>query len=163
MTTTVEGDGFVGYVFRLADGNGGCLVVQRADDPEPHEEPYCLVWGRQEGTTYGGVDVTPPDFSFSVIWSYVADMQFVLLVLAIAWTALILRWRRGNGIRQVALVTAGNLVVNLAFFLSHPVFTPYYTIPVGMLSLWSVLFALLMPPAEIVDDDLAGQAVKARS
>jgi len=32
-----------------------------------------------------------------------------------------------------------------------------------MLSLWSVLFALLMPPAEIVDDDLAGQAVKARS
>ena len=107
--------------------------------------------------------MTPPDFSFSVIWSYVADMQFVLLVLAIAWTALILRWRRGNGIRQVALVTAGNLVVNLAFFLSHPVFTPYYTIPVAMLSLWSVLFALLMPPAEIVDDDLAGQAVKARS
>ena len=119
--------------------------------------------GSAFATTYGGVDVTPPDFSFSVIWSYVADMQFVLLVLAIAWTALILRWRRGNGIRQVALVTAGNLVVNLAFFLSHPVFTPYYTIPVAMLSLWSVLFALLMPPAEIVDDDLAGQAVKARS
>ena len=119
--------------------------------------------GSPLSTTYGGVDVTPPDFSFSVIWSYVADMQFVLLVLAIAWTALILRWRRGNGIRQVALVTAGNLVMNLAFFLSHPVFTPYYTIPVAMLSLWSVLFALLMPPAEIVDDDLAGQAVKARS
>ncbi len=119
--------------------------------------------GSPLSTTYGGVDVTRPDFSFSVIWSYVADMQFVLLVLAIAWTALILRWRRGNGIRQVALVTAGNLVVNLAFFLSHPVFTPYYTIPVAMLSLWSVLFALLMPPAEIVDDDLAGQAVKARS
>jgi len=115
--------------------------------------------GSPLSTTY----VTPLDFSFSVIWSYVADMQFVLLVLAIAWTALILRWRRGNGIRQVALVTAGNLVVNLAFFLSHPVFTPYYTIPVAMLSLWSVLFALLMPPAEIVDDDLAGQAVKARS
>ena len=119
--------------------------------------------GSPLSTTYGGVDVTRPDFSFSVIWSYVADMQFVLLVLAIAWTALILRWRRGNGIRQVALVTAGNLVVNLAFFLSHPVFTPYYTIPVAMLSLWCVLFALLMPQAEIVDDDLAGQAVKARA
>jgi hypothetical protein len=107
--------------------------------------------------------VTPPDFSFSVIRSYVADMQFVLLVLAIAWTVLILRWRGGNGIRQVALVTAGNLLVNLAFFLSHPVFTPYYTIPVGMLSLWSLLFASLMQPAEIVDDGVAGQAVKARS
>ncbi len=119
--------------------------------------------GSPFSTTYGGVDVTPPDFNFSVIWSYVADMQFVLLVLAIAWTALILRWRRGNGIGQVALVTAGNLLVNLAFFLSHPVFTPYYTIPVAMLSLWTLLFASLMQPAEIVDDDLAGQAVKARS
>ena len=119
--------------------------------------------GSPLSTTYGGVDVTPPDFSFSVIWSYVADMQFVLLVLAIAWTALILRWRRGNGIRQVALVTAGNLVVNLAFFLSHVVFTPYYTIPVAMLSLWTLLFASLMQPEEIVDDDLAEQAVKARS
>ena len=107
--------------------------------------------------------MTPPDFSLSVIRSYVADMQFVLLLLAIAWTALILRWRRGDGIRQVALVTAGNLMVNLAFFLSHPVFTPYYTIPLAMLSLWSLLFVSLMQPAEIVDDDLAGQAVKARS
>jgi hypothetical protein len=98
-----------------------------------------------------------------VIRSYLADLQSVLLLLAMAWTALILRRRRGNGVRQVALVTAGNLLVNLAFFLSHPVFTPYYTIPVAMLSLWSLLFASLMQPAEIADDDLAGQAVKARS
>ena len=105
--------------------------------------------------------MTPPDFSFNVIWSYVADMQFVLLVLAIAWTVLMLRWRQGNGMREVALVTAGNLLVNLAFFMSHPVFTPYYTIPVAMLSLWSLLFASLMQPAEVVDDELLGQAVKA--
>jgi hypothetical protein len=95
-----------------------------------------------------------------VIRSYLADLQSVLLLLAMAWTALILR---GNGVRQVALVTAGNLLVNLAFFLSHPVFTPYYTIPVAMLSLWSLLFASLMQPAEIADDNLAGRAVKARS
>ena len=59
--------------------------------------------GSAFATTYGGVDVTPPDFSFSVIRSYLADMQFVLLVLAMAWTALILRWRREGGIRQVLL------------------------------------------------------------
>ncbi len=59
--------------------------------------------GSAFATTYGGVDVTPPDFSFSVVRSYVADMQFVLLLLAIAWTALILRWRRESGIRQVLL------------------------------------------------------------
>jgi hypothetical protein len=119
--------------------------------------------GSPFSTTYGGVDVTPPDFSFGVIRSYLADLQSVLLLLAMAWTALILRRRRGNGVRQVALVTAGNLLVNLAFFLSHPVFTPYYTIPVAMLSLWSLLFASLMQPAEIADDNLAGRAVKARS
>jgi hypothetical protein len=74
-----------------------------------------------------------------------------------------LRWRRGTETRHVALVTAGNLVVNLAFFLSHPIFTPYYTIPVAMLSLWSLLFASLMQPEEVGDDDLLGQAVKARA
>jgi len=32
--------------------------------------------------------------------------------------------------------------------MSHSVYTPYYTIPVAMLSLWSLLFASLMPPLE---------------
>jgi hypothetical protein len=117
--------------------------------------------GSPFATTYGSADVTAPDFSFSVIWSYVADMQFVLLVLAIAWTVLMSRWPRGSGAMRVALVTAANLLVNLAFFLSHPVFTPYYTIPIAMLSLRSLLFAALLPPTEAVDDGLVGQAAKA--
>jgi hypothetical protein len=112
-------------------------------------------------TTYGGVDVTPPEFGLSVILSYVADMQFVWLVLAGAWTALTLRWHRGNGTRQIALVTAANLLVNLAFFLSHPLFTPYYTVPIAMLSLWSLLFASVLQPAEAVDEEFLGQAAKA--
>jgi hypothetical protein len=117
--------------------------------------------GSPFSTTYGGADVAPPDFSFSVLWSYVADMQFVLLVLAGARTVWILRLHRGNAIKRTALVTAGNLLVNLAFFMSHPIFTPYYTIPIAMLSLWSLLFACLMQPAEAVDGDLAGQAAEA--
>ena len=112
-------------------------------------------------TTYGGVDVTPPEFGLSVILSYVADMQFVWLVLAGAWTALTLRWHRGNGTRQIALVTAANLLVNLAFFLSHPLFTPYYTVPIALLSLWSLLFASVLQPAEAVDEEFLGQAAKA--
>jgi hypothetical protein len=117
--------------------------------------------GSPFSTTYGGIDVTPPDFSFGVIWSYVADMQFVLLVLAGVWTILTLRAHHGNGIRQIALVTAGNLAINLAFFLSHPLFTPYYTVPIAMLSLWSLLFASVMPQAEAVDGGLLGQAATA--
>ena len=112
-------------------------------------------------TTYGAADVTPPDFSFRVIWSYVADMQFFLLALAMAWTALMLRRPSGSGTQRIALVTAANLAVNLAFFLSHPVFTPYYTIPIAMLSLWSLLFAVLMQPAEAVDGGLVAQAARA--
>jgi hypothetical protein len=103
--------------------------------------------GSPFATTYAGVDVTPPEFSLGVIRQYVMDMQFVLLVLAAGWTALILRRRRDTGIRQTALVVAGNLLVNLAFFLSHPLFEPYYTVPVAMLSLWSLLFGFVVPPA----------------
>jgi hypothetical protein len=116
--------------------------------------------GSPFSTTYGADDVKPPDFSLGVIWSYIADMQFVLLGLAGVWTVLMLR-RHGGGIRQVALVTLGNLAVNVAFFLSHPVFTPYYTIPIAMLSLWSLLFASVMPQAAAVDDRLLEQAAKA--
>ena len=112
-------------------------------------------------TTYGGVDVTPPDFSFSIIWQYAADMQFVLLLFSIGGTIWMLRVRRGDGARQVTLVIGANLLVNLGFFMSHPVFTPYYTIPVAMLSLWSLLFAFLLQPMEAVDRGLAGQAARA--
>jgi hypothetical protein len=28
--------------------------------------------------------------------------------------------------------------------MTHPVFTPYYTIPIAMLSLWTLLFATLL-------------------
>ncbi len=113
--------------------------------------------GSPFSTTYGGVDVTPPDFSFGIVWQYVADMQFVLLVLAGAWTVLMWRSNRSDGVNRIAFVTAGNLVLNIAFFMSHPIFTPYYTIPIAMLSLWSLLFASL-PPAQAVDDSRLGQA-----
>ena len=109
--------------------------------------------GSPLATTYAGVDVVPPAFSLGIIVQYAGDMQCVLLVLAGAWTALILWLRRERGIRQVALVTAGNLAINLAFFISHPIFTPYYTVAVSMLSLWSLLFVSLAQPSA---DDRGG-------
>ena len=114
--------------------------------------------GSPFATTYGGPDLSPPDFSFAIVWQYVADMQFVLLVLAMVSAGFLLGTRGFSGIRHVVLLTAVNLLVNLAFFLSYPVFTPYYTVPIAMLSLWSLLFAYLLRPAEAVDDVVVARA-----
>lgn len=101
--------------------------------------------GSPLATTYGSADVVAPAFDFAVLGQYLRDMQFVLIVLAIASTVCLLLI---GSVRQVALVVAGNLAVNLVFFLSHPIFTPYYVVPIAMLSLWSVLFAWLMQPED---------------
>ena len=45
--------------------------------------------------------------------------------------------------RRIAVLVAANLAINLIFFMSHPIFTPYYIIPIDMLSLWTLLFATL--------------------
>jgi hypothetical protein len=113
--------------------------------------------GSPLATTYSGADAVSPDFSLAIIVQYVADMQFVLLVLALGATAYMLR-PGGDSTRGVGWVVAANLVVNLAFFMSHPVFTPYYTIPIAMLSLWTLLFAYLLPPEEVVDEVPLAQA-----
>jgi hypothetical protein len=117
--------------------------------------------GSPFATTYGNADAVAPAFSPHVVWQYVADMQFALLVLAAGGAIWLLRDGSEPGMRRVALVTAANLAVNLAFFLSHPVVTPYYTVPIAMLSLWSLLFAALMRPAEAVEGSAAARAARA--
>jgi hypothetical protein len=99
--------------------------------------------GSPFSTTYGGVDVAPPELNANVLWQYFVDVQFILLVIAALWTVLILRFNRRSGARAAGLVVAGNLILNLLFFMTHPIFTPYYTVPVAMLSLWTLLFATL--------------------
>lgn len=98
--------------------------------------------GSPFATTYGGVDAVPPALDAGVLMQYLRDAQFPLMVIAAGWTTWL--WRSNHGTaRQVALAVAANLVVNLIFFMSHPIFTPYYTIPIAMLSLWTLLFATL--------------------
>jgi len=113
--------------------------------------------GSPLATTYSGADAVAPDFSLAIIKEYLADMQFVLLVLALVATAYLLR-AGSNGARSLAIVVAANLLVNLAFFMSHPIFTPYYTIPIAMLSLWTLLFGYLLQPHQAVEGVSAAQA-----
>ena len=98
--------------------------------------------GSPFSTTYGSVDAAPPELKLDVLLSYFFDVQFTLLVISAAWTAWL--WRVDHGrARQVALPVGLNLAANLIFFMTHPIFTPYYIIPIDMLSLWILLFATL--------------------
>jgi len=109
-------------------------------------------------TTYGGQDVAPPGIDLAVLRSYLVDLQFFLLLTAIGWTAGIWRW---PGTRQAVLVVAANLAVNIAFFMTHPIFTPYYTVPIAMLSLWTLLFTTLAPSEAVADNPAAARPAKA--
>ena len=65
-------------------------------------------------------------------------------VIVCVWTALLWRFASGPGVKRLALLVAGNLALNLAFFVTHPVFTQYYVIPIAMLTLWTLLFATIL-------------------
>ena len=98
--------------------------------------------GSMLSTTYSSGDAVSPDIDFEVVKSYLTDLQFVLIVIAVAWTALI--WRRGG--RDIGLLVGSNLAANVLFFATHPIFTPYYTIPIAALSLWTLVFAAAIAP-----------------
>ncbi|WP_027581312.1 hypothetical protein [Bradyrhizobium sp. Ai1a-2] len=110
--------------------------------------------GSPFSTTYGGVDVASPELKGGVLLQYVRDAQFPLLLIAIAWVAALWRSRGRVATRQIVAVVALNLVINLIFFITHPVFTPYYVIPIVMLSLWTLLFATLDHWAPKLADDV---------
>jgi hypothetical protein len=122
-------------------------------------------------SVYGGQDTAPPSFDQAVLRAYLTDMQFPLIVIICIWT--VVAWRLGtqSGVRRLALLVAGNVALNVAFFATHPVFTQYYTIPIAMVSLWTLLFAAVFMRearsetalAEAVDGHLAGRAANARS
>jgi len=99
--------------------------------------------GSPFSTTYGGVDAVPPEVDTTVLVQYVRDAQFPLLLTAIAWVVALWRSEGRVATTQIVAVVALNLVINLIFFMTHPVFTPYYVIPIVMLSLWTLLFATL--------------------
>lgn len=98
--------------------------------------------GSPFSTTYGGVDVAPPELKWDVLLSYLVDVQFTLLAISAAWTLWLWHAHRGRAQPVTVLVTL-NLAANLIFFMTHPIFTPYYIIPIDMLSLWTLLFATL--------------------
>jgi hypothetical protein len=117
--------------------------------------------GSPFATTYSSVDVVPPELDLGTLIRYAGDVQSLLLAIAVGWVVLVFRFNRRPGARQVALVVAANLVVNVLFFMTHPVVTPYYTVPVAMLSLWMLLFATLAPREAVAHNPAVAQPASA--
>jgi hypothetical protein len=112
-------------------------------------------------TTYGGVDAVPPELKLDTVILYAGDVQSLLLAIAVVWVLLIARFHSQSGARQVALVVAANLAINLAFFITHPIVTQYYTLPIAMLSLWTLLFTTLAPRESVAENPAPAQPAKA--
>ncbi|WP_245502380.1 hypothetical protein [Bradyrhizobium betae] len=106
-------------------------------------------------SAYGGQDTAAPHLDPAVLRAYLRDTQFPLMVIACAWTALLWRFANHAGVRQLTLLVGANLALNLAFFATHPVFTPYYIIPILMLSLWTLLFAAVFTRGPVQGFDRA--------
>ena len=86
------------------------------------------------------------EFSIAIVLGYLADMQGALLILCAVWAAALFG-RRVAGSRPVALIVPVNLLVSGAFFMTHTYVTPYYLMPLIMLSLWTLLFDHVMQEA----------------
>jgi len=103
-------------------------------------------------TYHGAPTVLPLDFTFSVLWEYLNDyLQTALLALSIAGAAALWLAHDSGGLKRAGQLTAANLAVNLAFFLTYAIATPHYTIPIALLSLWTLLFAWVMLEREVIE------------
>ena len=96
-------------------------------------------------TTYSSVDAIPPDFSFSIARQYFSDMQGALILLIATWSIVALA---ANVRKTAASIVAVNIVLNFGFFLTHAISTPYYVMPLVLLSMWTLLFSFLNDPSE---------------
>jgi hypothetical protein len=76
LTAFAQGIGF-GVGFRV--GMAPTLIANAINAGSPF------------ATTYGGVDVTPPEFKFSIFMQYATNLQFALIVFAAASTMYMFR------------------------------------------------------------------------
>lgn len=93
-------------------------------------------------TTYSAIDATPPVLSLEPLRYYLTDLQGILIAIAIVaalWAIL----KGASRLRLTGTIVAANIVANLTFFFTHPLFTQYYLMPCAMLSIWALAFAVL--------------------
>ena len=100
--------------------------------------------GSPFSTTYGPDDTQARYFSLAMTKQYLFDVQGVAVLLAAAGTLALTILRPAKSSREIAILIMVNLIANSLFFLSHPIYQSYYLMPVAVLSLWTLLFCILM-------------------
>ncbi|MDF3812387.1 MULTISPECIES: hypothetical protein [Rhodopseudomonas] len=97
-------------------------------------------------TTYPARDASPPNFSIAQLTGqlvqYLHGTQGVLLTTAIVGVLAAAGFARPP-MRAIGVLVGCNLLINLLFYLSHTIYTPYYAVPAAMLSLWTLLSGYL--------------------
>jgi len=98
-------------------------------------------------TTYSPGDSEAHDFSFlpmlKAAWDYTIMTQGQLIVVAIICTVLLYLKAPTDAFRRIATLTGINLLVSIVFFCGHTLKTPYYLMPIALLSLWTLFFSYL--------------------
>lgn len=96
--------------------------------------------GAPFSTTYGAQDTLPVDLTFGIAGAYFFSIQGCLILLALLGAIYLLFAKFEQSRLLISLLVTSNVVLNSAYFFSHPVFTPYYMMPIAMLSIWTLLF-----------------------
>jgi hypothetical protein len=99
--------------------------------------------GSPVATAYGGADASPPVFDLQTIAALIAwyakethgALNFMSIGAIIALSVAVRR-RKQDWLMPVLSIAAVTFSLNLLYFLTHPIFSQYYTVPPAMLVLW---------------------------
>jgi hypothetical protein len=118
---------------------GACMAVAAL----PTFGANMINGGSAIATAYGGADVAAPVFDLQSIAALIAwysrathGVLTFTSIGALVALAVAVRRRRQNWLVPIVSIAAVTLCLNLLYFLTHPVFSQYYTVPPAMLVLW---------------------------
>ncbi len=103
-------------------------------------------------TAYTAQDSIVPDFSFPAAHYYFSDIQGLFVLIALGWAIGLVVAVAAPASRRIGAVTALNLLANGGFFLSHPMSTQYYMMPIITLSFATLLCDLVVRDRGLAPD-----------
>jgi hypothetical protein len=116
--------------------------------------------GNPFASAYIGADVAMPDFNIGDIagslFRYAHGNQGIMLLIALGLTIFFCKiWGAFEPTRHAYVVLIVNLFVNMGFYLTHQIYTPYYAMAIATLTIWTVLFFYAQVPSPVADKSVS--------